>query len=88
MQCVILHVYLHHDFQLRLMARMRICVVCIRTRERGSCQDSANAYANEYAYGSLHIYGPWTFERSANQEVNQTSKVTCIVTIWKLGRTV
>jgi len=52
-------------------------MVCIRTRESGSCQDSANAYANGYAHGSLHIYGPWTFERSANQEVNQTSKATC-----------
>jgi len=30
-------------------------MVGIRIRERSSYQDSANAYANRYGYGSLYI---------------------------------
>jgi hypothetical protein len=51
-------------------------MVGIRIRERGSYQDSANAYANRYGYGSLYIYGPWGLDISVNQEVIQASKVT------------
>jgi hypothetical protein len=63
----LLHVYLDREFQICLMAHMkmvscirRICMVCIRITE--SAYDSANAYAN--GYGSFYIYGPWTLERS------------------------
>jgi len=52
---------------------MRICMVCIRIRESGSYQHSANAYANGYEYGGLYIYGPWGRKST---KVIQASKVT------------
>jgi hypothetical protein len=63
----LLHVYLHRESRLRLMARMkmaacmRICIACIRIRMMRLMSDSAYAYA----YRSLYIYGPSTLEKSA-----------------------
>jgi len=62
---MLLHVYLHHESQLRLQSqvcllapkqlvfRMRICIVCIRR----AAHISANGYANGYRYGYGYGYG-------------------------------
>ena len=72
-----LHVYLHRESRLRLMAAcLRICTVCIKISENGSCQNSTNAYANGYGYGSLYIQalGPREISQPSHSSIQSNSR--------------